>query len=191
MKNNTIAQFYTVDITPLAELKEKHPYPEYHPASVNVCTELMEVLVALAEQNPNELLYVCEDDYLHTTQAIVSMKKLFELGYDGFYVPYDYPDRYTIDKDKIVQLVAGPYNHLRTVPSATLTIAAKGSTWLRYKYDVLRAGVFSDDSWTWKAFAQTNAYCPVPGQATHLQNNCITPYIDWLAVYDNVNIEEN
>lgn len=188
MKANTKASFRVVNITPLPELRANHAYPTYHPVLPNACPDLMEFLVDLADKYRNELIYICEDDYLHNSIAITAMKQLFSSGFQGFYVPYDYPDRYTIDRDKNCTLVLGPYGHLRTIPSATLTIAATGAVWSYFKYDLLRAGVFADDSWTWKAFKQVDAVCPVPGHATHLQDNCITPYINWLAIYDSIQI---
>jgi len=188
MKENTQATFQTKDITPLDELRKNHAYPQYHPVVANACQDLMEILIEISELNPAEVIYLCEDDYLHVDHALHGMKHVFEQGYTGFYAPYDYPDRYTLDRSKECDLHAGPYGHLRSIPSATLTIAALGSTWARFKFEVLRAGVFADDSWTWKAFSQVGALCPIPGHATHLQNNCITPYIDWKVVYENIDI---
>ena len=186
LRNNTIAQFSICKVTPLTEVRANHPYPKYHPVIVNACPDLTETMVALAENNPDELIYAVEDDYLHTENAIINMRKTFDNGFNGFYAPYDYPDRYTIDNSRKCELHAGPAGHLRTIPSATLSIAALGKTWSRFKFEILRAGVFADDSWTWKAFIQAGAVCPVPGQATHLQDNCITPYIDWSTVYESI-----
>lgn len=186
MKENTVAKFSVVNIPPLSEIRETHPYPAYHPVVVNACPQLMEIIVDCAERNPDEVLYICEDDYLHVEHAILAMKAVFVQGYKGFYVPYDYPDRYTLDTSRLCELHAGPYGHLRSIPSATLTIAATANTWLKYKYELLRAGVFADDSWTWKAFAQAGALCPVPGHATHLQDNCITPYVNWQIIYEQL-----
>lgn len=188
MQKNTKANFSVVNITALPTLRVNHPYPKYHPLVVNECTELMELIVDCADRNPDELIYVCEDDYLHTTHAISIMKHTFSTGYNGFYAPYDYPDRYTIDPSKRCEVFAGTYCHFRTIPSATLTMAALGKTWRNYKYELLRGGVFADDSWTWKAFEQTGAVCPVPGHATHLQERCITPFVDWAALYDRIQI---
>ena len=47
--------------------------------------------------NPNELIYLCEDDYLHRLSCDEAMKIIFRDNYQGFYAPYDYPDRYTVD----------------------------------------------------------------------------------------------
>ena len=188
MKENTQALFQVKDITPLDELRKNHAYPKYHPVVANACQDLMEILIETSELNPAELIYLCEDDYLHVEHALHGMKHVFEQGYTGFYAPYDYPDRYTLDRSKKCDLHVGPYGHLRTIPSATLTVATLGSTWLNFKFEALRAGVFADDSWTWKAFSQVGALCPIPGHATHLQDNCITPYVNWNTIYENISI---
>ena len=186
MKANTKAKFSIINITPLAKLRAEHPFPRYHPILPGSCMELMELLVDLADKNPEEIIYVCEDDYLHIPNAITTLKVIFSSHFAGFFVPYDYPDRYTIDKTRTCELYNTIIGHVRTIPSATLTIAAKGKTWSEFKYDLLRAGVFADDSWTWKAFAQATAISPIPGVATHLQEHCITPRIDWENIYNSI-----
>lgn len=188
MKENTIAKFSVIDITPLNVLREQHKYPSYHPVVINSCQDLMENLVNICKTNPDSLIYVCEDDYLHLPRAIPTMKAMFANGFDGFYVPYDYPERYAKNADISTKLLGTNFGHFRTVPSATLTMAATGSTWLKYMFELLRAGVFADDSWTWKAFAQTTAISPIPGHATHLQDNCITPFVDWENVLNSIEI---
>ncbi len=186
MRRNTKAQFRVHPITPLPELRANHPYPNYHPVLANSAPELMEHLIAVAESNPDEVIYMCEDDYLHVSHAMPAMRELFKQNYQGFYIPYDYPDRYTLDTDRNCELHIWQYGHLRSIPSSTLTMGAFGSTWLKYKYEILRAGAFADDSWTWKAFKQTGALCPIPGHATHLQDGCITPFVNWETIYDSI-----
>ena len=186
MKRNTKAQFRVQDIRSLDELRKNHPYPDYHPVTANSCPDLMEFLLLVCENNLHELIYVCEDDYLHRDIAIPQMKEVYKTQYNGFYAPYDYPDRYTIDTDRNAKVYLHKYGHLRTIPSATLTIAALGKTWLRYKYELLRAGAFADDSWTWKAFKQAECLCPIPGHATHLQDGCITPLVNWKEIYAGI-----
>lgn len=173
-----------INIPPRTEVPPygAHPYPQYHPVTINTCIQLMEKIIEIAQQYPEELIYVCEDDYLHTTDAIRIMKNVYKAGYTGFYLPYDYPDRY-VDRDKYSEIIIGPDCHLRTVSSATLTMAGLGKTFLPFKFSILQAGLFSDDSWTWKAFKQSVAVCPIPGTATHLQDRCITPLIDWDKVW--------
>lgn len=174
-----------IDIPPRTEVPPygDHPYPQYHPVTINTCIPLMEKLIELCEEDPTELIYVCEDDYLHAPYAIAKMKNLYQNSYEGFYVPYDYPDRYTLDRDRNCEVVLGPDCHLKTVPSATLTLAGLGKTFLPFKFSILQAGIFSDDSWTWKAFKQSVAVCPLPSTTTHLQDGCISPIIDWTKVW--------
>jgi glycosyltransferase involved in cell wall biosynthesis len=186
MRSNTKAQFSVINITPLAILRAEHPFPQYNSVLPASCMELMEYIVETAENNPEEIIYVCEDDYLHIPNAISVLKSIFDAKFTGFFVPYDYPDRYTTDKNKYCELHNTPVGHVRTVPSGTLTMAARGKTCATFKYDLLRAGVFADDSWTWKAFAQATAISPIPGVATHLQEYCITPRVDWETVYNKV-----
>ena len=88
------------------------------------------------------------------------IKNLYQSGYKGFFLPYDYPDRYTLDRGRQADCF-GTTCHLRSVPSATFTMMADKETWMRYKLDVIRGSVFCDDGWTWKAFKQTNAFCPI------------------------------
>jgi len=188
MRENTKADFGIKNIRPMNELRKTHPYPNYHPVLANSCPDLMEFLVELASLkiHQNELIYVCEDDYLHIPNAINCMKAVFQNNYGGFYAPYDYPDRYYFDSDRNCELVLTTFGHLRTIPSATLTIAALGATWFKYKFELLRAGAFADDTWTWKAFKQVGALCPIPGHATHLQDGCVTPLVPWEKVYDSI-----
>lgn len=173
------------DIPPRTEVPPygTHPYPQYHPVTINTCIPFMETLIQLCEEYPEEVIYCCEDDYLHTRGAIKILKNLYSAGYEGFYLPYDYPDRY-FDRDRHCEVLVGPDCHLKTVCSATLTMAGKGKTYLPFKYSILQAGIFSDDSWTWKAFRQGVAVCPLPGTSTHLQDNCITPVVDWNEVWN-------
>jgi len=187
MTSTTIADITIKDIPKRTEVPPygEHPYPQYHPVTINTCMPLMETLISLCEANPKELIYICEDDYLHTPNAITYMKNVFKSGYSGFYVPYDYPDRY-FDRDTTCEMIIGPDCHLRTVASSTLTLAALGLAFLPFKYSILQAGLFSDDSWTWKAFKQGVAVCPVPGTSTHLQDGCITPVVDWESIWNQL-----
>lgn len=174
-----------IDIPPRTEVPPygEHPYPQYHPVTINTCIPLMERLIQLAEAYPEDVIYICEDDYLHTQGAIRKLKNVYAAGYEGFYLPYDYPDRYT-DRYRNAEIMIGPDCHLRTVQSATLTLAGKGRAFLPFKFSILQAGLFSDDSWTWKAFKQSVAVCPIPGTSTHLQDRCVTPLIDWNEVWN-------
>jgi len=184
MKANTVAKFIDKPVRPSQD--KQHPYKHLFQTSINTCIDLVEIILQCAKENPDDLIYICEDDYLHRDIAITAMKSLYSKGYKGFYAPQDYPDRYTIDSSVISNVVAFDYGHLRSIPSATLTFAGNANLFTSYAYDMRRAAIFSDDSWTWKAFAQNNCFCPIPGHATHLQEGCITPFIDWAKIYEDI-----
>lgn len=191
LSETTIAQTEIREIVPMVEKQKTHPYPKYHPVVVNDASEFATQLIDIAEKNPDEIIYACEDDYLHLPHAILAMKWLFNAtDHQGFYVPYDYPDRYSLDPSRQCEVFIGAYGHLRTIQSSTLTMAAKGKTFLQYKYEILQGGVFAQDSWTWKAFNQVKCLAPIPGHTTHLQDRCITPIINWKQYFDSLHPEK-
>jgi hypothetical protein len=183
-KETCSSNFHVIELPAMSWVPPtgEHPYPRYHPVKINHAIPFFEEFYDILQTTSDEeLIYICEDDYIHIPQAIDNMKATFA-NYVGFLIPYDYPDRYYLDRDRNCSLILGSRGHLRSVPSATLTMAANAKVWKYFKIDVLRGSVFADDSWTWKAFQIANAYSPVPGWATHLQDNCITPYIDWVSL---------
>ncbi len=170
---------------------DTHPFPDLHPVRINCSKALFELLYEEIEQGEDDdIFYLCEDDYLHRPNAIALIKNLYNSGYKGFFVPYDYPDRYTLDKSRNCEVILGPNSHLRSVPSATFTLVADKVTWMNYKMEVIRASVFCDDGWTWRAFKQVNAFCPIPGWTCHFQEGYVSPYIDWEEVVRWANVND-
>lgn len=158
-----------------------HPYPQYSEIRTNHFIPQYEYFVKLIEQNPEDVYYYSSDDYLHLPDAIAKIKSIFAQGFNGFFVPQDYPDSYA-ENTRQTEVFLSDYGYLRTVESATPNIVARGYVWLHFKYDMLRASVFADDGWTWRVFKQVKAFAPMPGWSTHLQTGCLSPYVDWNAV---------
>ena len=185
---NTIktTDFEFKEVPPLSHCPgfESHPFPHLHPVRINCSLALFELLYEEIEQGEDDdVFYLCEDDYLHRPATITMIKNLYQSGYKGFFLPYDYPDRYTLDRGRQADVILGPNSHLRSVPSATFTLMADKETWMRYKLEVIRGSVFCDDGWTWKAFKQTNAFCPIPSWSCHFQENYLSPYVDWEEIF--------
>ena len=141
-----------------------------------------------APAQPDRLIYLCNDDFLHLPHAMHVMKSIFEDGWKGFAVPYDYPDRYTLDRTRQAEVFINRYSHWRTVPSCTGVTIAPGSTWLRHKTIALQNIRFNSDSWTWEAYAKDSCICPMPGVSTHLTTNCMTPLIPWENIWNQIQI---
>jgi hypothetical protein len=160
----------------------KHPYAQYCEVRVNHFIPQYEYFIPYLESAPDKLYYFCNDDYLHLPESINRVKRFYkESNFNGFFVPYDYPDNYK-PENSWTRLHLSSSGYLRTVRSATPTFIGKGSTWLHFKYEMLRASVFADDSWTWRAFSMVQALAPLPGWATHLQQGLDSPYIDWYSL---------
>ena len=158
---------------------EKHPYPKLHPIQVIDVIDLYSIIFERCPNPSEELIYLCEDDYLHIPNALDYIKEIYDAGWKGFVIPYDYPDRYTLDRERKTELMLGPRCHWRTVPSSTLTLCAPSNLFHAFRMDLERAAVFADDGWTWKVYQQVPAICPIPGISTHLTEGLMTPFVNW------------
>jgi hypothetical protein len=172
LKSTTKAKVIVEPMRPMREFTPpygEHPYKQYHEVGVNHFIPQYEYFVDLVNRYPDDLYYLANDDYLHVPNAVSNIKKLFiEHNYDGFLVPQDYPDT--------------NLGYFRTINSSTPHLVAKGTTWRKFSFDLLKTSVFADDMWTYKAFNKVQAVSPMPGWATHLQKGCISPYVDWYSL---------
>lgn len=145
-------------------------------------------LLAQAQKHPDDIHYLCNDDFLHAPSALNYMLSAYNDGWQGFVLAYDYPDRYTLDNSRLCEVFAGSACHWRTVPSCTGVTSAKGSLWLK-NADILRqAAQFNSDSFTWEAYAKYKAICPIPGVATHLTEFHMSPYRDWKGLWESIDV---
>lgn len=139
---------------------------------------------------PNEIHYLCNDDFLHLPHAITAMKSVYRDGWKGFVVAYDYPDRYTMDRNKTCDLLLNEYSHWRTIPCCTGCTSALGYVWQQHIKLFKQNAIYNSDSFTWEIYAKAGCLAPVPGMATHLTQGCMTPRIDWKEIYNRINIGE-
>lgn len=154
---------------------------------------LVEVMDKQTKEYPNEIHYLCNDDILHLPHALATLKSIYNDGWKGFATLYDYPDRYTLDKQytattRSCEIYLGSMSHWRTIPSCTGVTSALGHTWQKYMRELKRNAFFNDDSYTWMAYAQVGCLSPIPGCATHLTQNHMTPRINWDQYYDSIKI---
>jgi len=163
--------------------------PKHEPFDPQHYILLGELLEARCNASPEDVFYIVEDDYLHLPQAIEVCKSLYAEGYEGFCLPYDYPDRYTIDRTRTCDVFLNSRSHWRTVPSSTATAMAQGKTWLTIIEDFKRHSHHNDDSYSYKAFRNNNAVCPIPGLTAHLTPNHVSPFTDWEALWEKIPLE--
>ena len=154
---------------------------------------LVEEMDKQTKAYPNEIHYLCNDDILHLPHALNTLKSIYKDGWQGFATLYDYPDRYTLDKQytattRSCEIYLSSGSHWRTIPSCTGVTSALGITWQKYMRELKRNAFFNDDSYTWMAYAQVGCLSPIPGCATHLTENHMTPRVNWEQYYDSINI---
>jgi len=156
---------------------EKHEW-NYHLHTVTAIDILAEQCIKF----PDELHYLVEDDYLHTANAIWVLENSL-LQWQHFAVSYDYPDRYR-DGYEPALVMLGVDRHWRTVQSATMTVLAKGSTWLRHIETLRAVAPTSNDAIFREIFKQDACISPLPGVASHMTDYHMTPLVDWVSIWE-------
>jgi hypothetical protein len=152
--------------------------------------------------------YICEDDYLHTPNAFLWIDDLIKhkkeyLGDKALarsvrfirvklhkrhiviHTP-DYPDRYKRRYMRFGLIFLSRYCHWRQISNTTFTLMAQVRTFKKFQriFDGSAAGA-SDGYLSRHLFAGirfgNKALClsPIPGVATHMHEDVMTPLVDW------------
>ena len=138
----------------------------------------------------NEIVYFCENDYLHKpgSQKIIE-EGLNEIGAD-FVSCYDHPDKYIDGANPYVQgggemtrVMLSTSTHWKVTNSTTMTFAAKVKT-LRKTENVLREytqGSYPRDFDMFVSLYNSAHYLitPIPGYSTHGETAWLAPLINW------------
>ncbi len=171
--------------------------------------------IEIASAKPDgEWVYLCEDDYLHRPESFLWLRDLIS-GRDEYIskrprfrlragmnmlknVPFvihtaDYPDRYRRNQRKYSLLFISKYCHWRQISNTTFTFLAEGSTFKRFKRILnasaagARDGYLSKKLYGAKRFTR-KVLClsPIPGIATHMHEEVMTPLVNWEAIYKNL-----
>jgi len=168
-------------------------------------------------QSDNTWVYLCEDDYLHQPDAFLWMADLIENRDDYIgqrpmlrlrrgvnrlkRVPIvihtpDYPDRYLQKYMRYSLIFTGKYCHWRQVTSTTFTFMAEAQFFKRNYLLLLRSSEGARDRYmSKKIFGDrwfgSKALClsPIPGLATHMHEEVMTPLVDWQVICTNLLLE--
>ena len=138
----------------------------------------------------NEIVYFCENDYLH----LPGSKRIIEEGLDeigaDFVSLYDHPDKYIDGANPYVQgggemtrVMLSKSSHWKVTNSTTMTFASKVKT-LRKTENILREytqGSYPRDFDMFVHLYNSAHYLvtPIPGYSTHGETAWLTPLIDW------------
>ncbi len=133
--------------------------------------------------NDSDWIYLLEDDYLHSENALNIMRDA-QKYWGGFIVPYELPIYYT--EDIYSKILIGETCHWRTVHKGTMTTSARVTTIKENMLIFKDIAAKSDDSIFETIYKDTPCICPLPGVASHLAKGQMTPIIDWFERWENV-----
>lgn len=152
--------------------------------------------VQLLDIPDDEIVYFVEDDYIHKQGSLNILREVFESTNVDYASLYDHPDKYIpgyyqhFAQGFQVQVFPTKSVHWRTTPSTTNTFAMKFSTLKRDYQTHLKfsnfekVGPISQDH---RKFCELwnsgkSLVTPIPGYSTHIENNMLSPCIDWIKV---------
>lgn len=157
-----------------------------------------------AREHCPDLIYFCEDDYLHDPGAITEMLQTYDLLSPAFpngliLHPYDCPDRYYSPYPHgqyPAQIYLGSTRYWRTLLHTTGTFVLSNRL-LRAYYDhylaFTRYGLdptISEDNSVNLVYREIPCLSPLPSLAVHLQYvHTLSPYVDWQGWWEGSAVE--
>lgn len=176
--------------------------------------------------NDEEWVYFCEDDYLHTPDAIEKIVTLIKekdtilpatikfrrrlrkreitlLSIPRFFSkpnivisPTDYPDRYSLEYAARDFIFHTSNSHWRQIYNTTFTFLMQAKDVKRKKNILLNAAHRANDMYLskklyGKSFFADKLLCvsPLPGLATHMHTQTMTPLINWEQLVNDLKTE--
>ena len=191
-----------------------------HNAKMGSASKSLQKQIAMALDVPSdEWIYMCEDDYLHSPQAIKYISEFIEnkekylktsskkknymnrLIGDLSNTPLiihtpDYPDRYRPFWKRLSFIFLSKHCHWRQITNTTHTILLKSSTIKKFEKHIKASSIGPSDSKLsekiyGRIFFNNKALCvsPVKGLSTHMTEGVMTPLVDWRTICQE-NIDE-
>ena len=183
-------------------------------------TKSLQKQIDLALNVPNdEWVYMCEDDYLHTSYSFQYISEFINnktqylrtsgkkknymnriIG-DLIDVPLiihtpDYPDRYDPAWKRLSFVFLSKYCHWRQITNTTHTLLLQSSTIKKFEKHIKASSIGPSDSKLsekiyGRIFFNNKALCvsPVKGLSTHMTEGVMTPLVDWRTICQE-NIDE-
>ena len=144
----------------------------------------------------NDLIYLCEDDYLHYNNCLVYIKDFLTQYPDYFCHPVDYPNLYEPDNDKPTDIIISKsfpmgvrQRHWRSINSTTYTIAFTKKMFDK-NYSIftnINKTTFYDHIIN-LMYISNKCYSPIPSLTSHLEHDCLPPCIDTEKIYETIKV---
>jgi hypothetical protein len=152
----------------------------------------------------DDIVYLLEDDYLHREGWGDVLKEIFESSNVDYVSLYDHMDKYIPGyfnvnaQGFVTQLFCTNSYHWRSTPSTTNSYAMKFSTLKRdidihYKWcDYEKVGKVTQDHAKFCELWNSgkSLVTPIPGYSTHVENELMSPTIDWVKIVERTTKKE-
>ena len=130
-------------------------------------------------EDENEIIYLCEDDYLHYNNCLQHIKDFLNQYPDCVCHPVDYPNLYTGENNQVSEIILSKNWHWRSIKSTTYTIAFTKKVFDK-NYSIftnINRSLFYDHIIN-LVYISTKCYSPIPSLTSHLECECLSPCID-------------
>jgi len=165
--------------------KEYYRSYEIEGGNITSVTEGVYSFIKSLNLPDDELVYVLENDYIHTGEWVDKVIDLYKNFKGLTYISlYDHNDKYFLPmyEDLVSKIFAASTHHWRTTPS-TCGSYITTSKIFREDYDD-HTGVTTPvgDHHKWLFLSETKnrfVLTPVPGLSTHCMEGLLSPTVDW------------
>lgn len=149
-----------------------------HNCAAKINNECMLYIINNIEDE-NEIIYLCEDDYLHYNNCLVHIKDFIKQYPDFICHPVDYPDLYTNKNKQTSEIVLSKNKHWRSVKTTTYTIAFTKKVF-NSNYNIftsINKSLFYEHIIN-LIYVSTKCFSPIPSLISHIEIHCLSPCID-------------
>lgn len=161
-------------------------------------TKLLDYLKDRDDIDDGDIVYLVEDDYIHRPGSMNILKEIFTKSNVDYVSLYDHADKYMhgyfemYARGFVTQLFCTGSTHWRSTPSTTNSYAMKFSTLKRdidvhYKFSNFeKIGNITQDHQKFCELWNSgkSLLTPIPGYSTHVENQLMSPTIDWVKVLE-------
>ena len=161
-----------------------------HGCGAQLNNECVLYIINNIEDN-NELIYLCEDDYLHYNNCLQHIKDFLIQYPDYFCHPIDYPNLYDPGYNESSDILLSKNWHWRSIKTTTYTIAFTKALFDK-SYSILtniNRSLFYDHIIN-LLYVYNKCYSPIPSLTSHIEKDCLSPCIDNKKIFEeNLNFE--
>jgi len=130
-------------------------------------------------EDEDEIIYLCEDDYLHYNNCLQHIKDFLKQYPDYVCHPVDYPNLYTDKNNHASEIILSKNRHWRSINSTTYTIAFTKNVF-NSNYSIftsINRSLFYDHIIN-LIYVSTKCFSPIPSLTSHIEKDCLPPCVD-------------